>query len=169
MTHRTWRRLLATTIVAVVAADWATKFWIRNRIALGDNRTLVDGWLFLAHRENPGISWGWLGDLAGGPRFVLIAGATILSAVVLWQILSATRDRPTWAAGSLVAAGALGNLGDRIGDGRVTDFVLFRPFPYVWNVADAAITVGAILLLWCQLFPRESADRSEPPTDPASI
>jgi signal peptidase II len=57
-----------------------------------------------------------------------------------------TRDELMRLAAVLVIAGAVGNLGDRLMNGGVTDFILVRWFPFVFNVADVAITVGAVLL-----------------------
>jgi signal peptidase II len=57
-----------------------------------------------------------------------------------------TRDAWVRMASGLVVAGALGNLGDRLMDGAVTDFILVRSFPFVFNVADVAISLGAVVL-----------------------
>jgi signal peptidase II len=61
-------------------------------------------------------------------------------------------------AASIVLAGAVGNLGDRILNGHVTDFVLVSFFPFVFNVADAAITVGGVLLAARLLLSEASLD-----------
>jgi signal peptidase II len=55
-------------------------------------------------------------------------------------------DQIVRIAATIVLAGALGNLGDRLLNGFVTDFVLVRYFPFVFNLADAAISVGGVIL-----------------------
>jgi signal peptidase II len=66
--------------------------------------------------------------------------------ILFARIVSTTTDLVARGAAAMVLAGAVANLGDRLLNGHVTDFVLMRHFPFVFNVADAAITVGAILL-----------------------
>jgi signal peptidase II len=140
------RRWLALSIVAVLVLDWATKFWIQNRMYLNSHRSLVDGWLWLNHRQNRGISGSTLADLPDLVRTPLLAAVALVGIVMVTQILRSTRDEWTRAAASLVLAGAVGNLGDRLLDGSVTDFIVVRWFPYVFNVADIAITLGAVVL-----------------------
>ena len=61
-------RRLAIVIALVVAADWITKFLIRNEIPRGGRLTLLDGWITLQHNWNPGIAWGWFRELPGMVR-----------------------------------------------------------------------------------------------------
>ena len=140
------RRWLALAIVAVVVLDWASKFWVHNRMHLGSVRSLVDGWLWLNHRQNPGVAMSWLHDLPELVRTPLLASLALAGMVVVVHILRSTRDPLTRAAAAMVLAGAVGNLGDRVLDGSVTDFIVVRHFPYVFNVADIAITLGALVL-----------------------
>jgi signal peptidase II len=60
--------------------------------------------------------------------------------------LKKTPDRATKIASALMIAGALGNVGDRVWTGQVTDFVFLAFFPFVFNLADAAITFGGSVL-----------------------
>jgi signal peptidase II len=116
--------------------------------------TLIPGWLRIVHNENPGAAFGMLAD--GNPflRSVILIG---VSATVLIFVGMALMVRSPAYAGPLtrfglgsVLGGALGNLYDRVVHGTVTDFIeVFHGnwvFP-AFNVADSAITVGAILLL----------------------
>ena len=50
------RRWLALAIAAVVVMDWGSKFWVLNRMYLGSVRSLVDGWVWLQHRQNTGVA-----------------------------------------------------------------------------------------------------------------
>ena len=97
---------------------------------------------------NTGVSFGWLRADAGIGRWALVALSFAISGVFVWWLRSAKR-RLTATALGLVIGGALGNVIDRIRFGAVADFLDFNGlwFPWVFNVADAAITVGAALLL----------------------
>lgn len=100
---------------------------------------------------NRGISFGTL-QSDGIWRWILVAATIIIACgFAVWLFRSA--NRITAAALSLVIAGAIGNVIDRVRFGAVVDFLDFSGlwFPYVFNVADSAITVGAALLLLDQL------------------
>jgi signal peptidase II len=139
-------RWLSLGIAGVVAADWITKFWVENRLFYGSIRPVVDGWLWFAYRRNEGISFSVLADSDSPLRTPLLALAACIGVAVALQILRTSRDAWVKNSAALVIAGALGNLGDRLMDGAVTDFILVRSFPFVFNVADVAITLGAVVL-----------------------
>jgi len=151
-------RWLALALGAVVAADWITKFLVQNHVRLGSNQAVVDGWVWLAHRENPGVSFSFLRDLPDPVRIPLLIAAALVGIAVAGYILVHTRDAATRVAAALVMAGAVGNLGDRVINGAVTDFIFIRSFPFVFNVADVAITAGAVLLAW-RLYVEEARHR----------
>jgi signal peptidase II len=139
-------RWLALGLAGVVAADWLTKFWVANRLFYGSVRPVVDGWVWFAHRRNYGISFSTFAEVDSPWRTPLLALAACIGMAVALQILRTTRDAWVRVSSGLVIAGALGNLGDRLMDGAVTDFILVRSFPFVFNVADVAITLGAVVL-----------------------
>ena len=139
-------RGLAILIAALVAADWLSKLWITNRLALGETRAIVDGWLYFVHRRNPGVAFSMFADLPVDWRVPLFSALGVVGIIVFTRILRSTPDRLARLAAALVIAGALGNMGDRLVTGQVTDFVLLAFFPFVFNVADAAITLGGSML-----------------------
>ncbi len=152
---RAWLRRLSWIVVVVVAADWATKLFITNRLALYGQLTLIDGWVYAARLRNAGVSFSLLGGAHGWwrtPLLVTVAGAAI---VALLRFAPMVTERGARLGLALVTAGAIGNLGDRIATGAVTDFIVLRYFPWVFNVADLAIMSGAVLLAW-QLRPRRA-------------
>jgi signal peptidase II len=106
---------------------------------------------------NRGVSFGLLRADQDLARWGLVGLSFAISAVFVWWLRSAER-RLTGVALGLVIGGALGNVIDRIRFGAVADFFDFSGlwFPWVFNVADAAITVGAILLAADMLFFTES-------------
>lgn len=143
LNHRRW---LAVALVAVVAADWLTKFLVQNHLRLYARHAVIDGWVWLAHARNPGIAFSFLRDLPEYIRLPLLIAAAALGIALAMRIAVKTEDALMRIAAGLVVAGALGNLGDRVMNGWVTDFIQVRWFPFVFNVADVAITVGAVLL-----------------------
>jgi signal peptidase II len=142
----TRNRWLALALSAIIGADWLTKFWVQNRVAEGTRHAVVDGWVWLAHSRNTGVAFSFLRDLPEGFRLPVLTIASLAGVAVAAYILLRTHDRWVRVAAALVIAGAVGNLGDRLMNGAVTDFILIRFFPFIFNVADVAITVGAILL-----------------------
>jgi len=155
-------RWLSLAIVAVVAADWLTKFWVQNRIFQGTLLPVVQGWVWLTHRRNLGVSFSVLADQPAIVRLPVIVAAALLGIGVCINLLRSTRDPRMAVAAALVIAGAAGNLGDRLLNGGVTDFIQIRFFPYVFNVADVSITAGAVLIAICAL------SETRRPRDPAA-
>lgn len=142
------RRLAPGLLTAgvVVLADQLTKRWAQSTLP-GDPRVVIDGFLVFEYAENPGSAFGLLQD-AGQVIGVL---AIAISAFVVWMMVGAARRVDVVALG-LVLGGALGNVVDRLTrgdgfmDGRVVDFVGLWFIPN-FNVADAAINVGVVMLL----------------------
>ena len=147
----------------VVVVDQWTKYLVIRAIEFGRPPIPFDSShiLSLTHQRNYGAAWSLLADAGGWQRWFFVVLATAVSGVLavwLWRIRK--EGLIVLSAGlSLVLGGAVGNLIDRIWLGYVTDFVqvrfagvpFFDPFPS-FNVADAAITVGAILLIIDSIF-----------------
>jgi signal peptidase II len=146
---------------AVAALDQETKAWILGGLRLfpGESHP-VWGPLRLTLVENNGVSFGLFQSDASWTRWALAAfSLSIAIALAIW-----VRKAPklyTGLALGLIIGGALGNFLDRIRDGQVIDFLDVRAlhFPWIFNVADSAITIGVVLLLAEGLIP---ARRSTP-------
>lgn len=147
-------RRMALVIAGIVAADWITKAAVQQRLPLSDRRTIVEGWLSFQHNINPGIAWGWLREMPDALRMPLLAVLAFVGIGATLSIMRETKDRSIHAAGALVLGGAVGNLGDRLLNGGVTDFIYVHFFPYVFNVADIAISIGGVLLVMRMLMDR---------------
>lgn len=145
MSRRVGRGVAVATVL-LVAADWTSKFWIRNRLALGDTHHLWDGWVSLAHRENHGIAFGIWGGEAHAWRAPLLLMLFVVAVLLLVRFVRSSPDVWIRRATLLVLSGAVGNGGDRLLDGAVTDWLLLRGFPFVFNLADIAIVLGAAVL-----------------------
>ena len=143
-----------STIVIVV--DQVTKWAIVKWVPLYD-RIPVNSFVNITHQRNPGAAWGILADQPGWQRWFFIALATVVSVyLVMWLWRIRFERHTVLAAGlALVLGGAVGNVIDRVVLGSVVDFiqVFFGTWPFPsFNVADSAISVGAVLLIIDTLF-----------------
>ena len=151
-----WFLLLAA---AIVGLDQLTKWIIRETIARGDSVSVV--WpLELVHVTNSGAAFGMF--QGAGP---LLAIASIVGMVaILVYLFNPEFAHPVMRVGlALMLGGAIGNLIDRVAEGRVVDFVKVPNFP-AFSVADSAITIGVLLLIWAMLFEPEKQS-AEPPAN----
>jgi len=140
------RAVAAFLLAAVVfALDLWTKALV-SRLPVGESRPLLDGLVFLTHVRNPGAAFGMLAGRTG-----LFVALGVLVLVAMPFILRRTGDLLALLALGAVLGGAAGNLFDRLRTGLVTDFIDVRFWP-VFNLADSAIVVGAIVLAWRLLF-----------------
>lgn len=149
---------------AVILLDQATK-WIAERALVLYAPVEVTPFFNLTLVYNPGAAFSFLGDASGWQRwfFVLVAiGASIF--IVWWLRNLHHRERWTAASLALILGGALGNVIDRLLHGHVVDFLDVHWAGYHWpafNVADSAITVGAVILVGYSLFFVRNDDDAE--------
>jgi signal peptidase II len=133
----------------VVALDQASKFWILNVLDLPSKVTVpVGGPFHMTFVWNKGVSFGLLRAEVDLTRWALAAFSIIVAVFLAVWVRNATRRLMSVALG-LVIGGAVGNVIDRVRFGAVVDFLDFSRlwFPWIFNVADAAITCGIALLL----------------------
>lgn len=139
----------------VVAFDQATKWYVVHHVMDPPTIIALTGFIDVVMVWNRGISFGFLGsDNAAAP--LILAGLAALIVVVLFFWLRRVSSRFLALALGLVIGGAVGNIIDRLQWGAVADFIsvtlsfiplaLFNPWP-AFNVADAAISVGVVLIL----------------------
>ncbi|MDO9556840.1 MAG: signal peptidase II [Coriobacteriia bacterium] len=145
----------AATVIVVLALDQASKAYVRANMVLGRSIPVVSDVFSLTHINNKGAAFGLLPGQLG---FFIAVALVVLGAIgLIWWRVHPRRWFAVHGLG-LIAAGALGNLIDRVAAGQVTDFFEIHGWP-VFNVADAALDVGvAILIVWL-LFSKE-ADRA---------
>lgn len=157
--------LFAATALGVIGADQVTKALVRASMRIGESHAIISGVLWLTRVRNTGAAFG----MFKGQRPVLVVVAVVVLAAIVYV---ATHLRPDSAlartALALIAAGAAGNLIDRVILGGVTDFLDLGWWP-VFNVADMALDIGVALLVWWVLFGHEkageAAEGSEAPSD----
>ena len=142
--------------IVVVIADQLTKWAIIEWVPLYD-KVPLNSFLNITHQKNPGAAWSFLADAGGWQRWFFVTLSSVVSVVIavwLWRIRN--QGYAVLAAGlALVLGGAIGNLIDRILLGHVTDFiqVMFGSWAFPsFNVADAGISVGAVLLIIDAIF-----------------
>jgi len=157
MSLATRLRFLWLTL-AVVLLDRATKAWFESQTAEGWRHEVIHHFIYLVHARNPGIAFSFFADSTSPwMRVLLITGSLIVIAVLARLLVAGHSGSRFTAAGlALLLGGATGNVTDRILHGAVTDFfeVWLGSYHYpAFNVADSAITIGAILILLEVLFP----------------
>lgn len=142
--------------------DQITKWLVNGPLGLrfeGDQVKLLPIFDF-TRVHNYGISLGMAQAQNDMQRWLLVAGTAAIAAMVAWWIVKEEK-RGDQLALAMILGGALGNIVDRVRFGYVLDFLdlhfgSFRPF-YIFNVADAAISIGVVILLIRAFLPQREA------------
>lgn len=155
-------RWLGLTLL-VVFLDRATKAWIESRPPSYFPHVVIPNIFDIIYSRNPGIAFSFLADSSSAfTRVFLIVSSILIIGVIAWLLVASRSSSALNAAGlALLLGGAAGNITDRIIHGAVTDFLevwvrflpwhIFNPWP-TFNVADAAVTIGAVLIVFDVLF-----------------
>lgn len=160
-----WRIGYLAASLGLYLMDQASKAWVVRRLRFRD-ATVIGGILDFSYAENPGIAFGQLqeGGTFGRWFFVMLAGAAAIAVLVYFFRTERNDDRILGAC-ALLLAGILGNLTDRVRLGFVIDFIHVHAGQYHWptfNVADASISFGALLLAYDLIFAsRKSVEGSK--------
>lgn len=160
------RALYFAVAAAVLLLDQVSKRWAAAVLGDGTDIDVIDGFFRLTYAENPGIAFSFFNSGASTTRwalaFVSTAAAVTIAVFMLRMPAYATRLQATFG---MLLGGVVGNLVDRVETGRVIDFIDVYYASHHWptfNVADSAITVGAVLLAYDLLVspsvPVESED-----------
>jgi signal peptidase II len=150
-----WRMSYLLASIGIYMVDQSSKAWAVRRLRFEDV-IVVRGLLSFVYAENPGIAFGQLqeGGAFGRWFFVILAGLAAV-AVLFYFFRTVRNDDRILGACALLLAGIAGNLTDRVRLGVVIDFILLHAGQYHWptfNVADASITAGALLLAYDLIF-----------------
>lgn len=138
--------LAIITTFSIVFIDRITKLFFSDLLAYGESLPVIRNVLHMTLVHNTGIAFGFFKDQ--GIVFIVIPVIAILLLifnVYYYRQNNEALSRVYITAFSLILGGAIGNLIDRIVYGHVIDFIDFRIWP-VFNVADSAITIGAVLI-----------------------
>jgi signal peptidase II len=147
-----WRRALLVC-GAVVLLDQASKAIVVSSLSVGQHESIGLGFR-LINTTNTGLAFG----IGQGEGFVLVVTVVALALVLMWFALDPTRPG-LWLAVGLLAGGALGNLADRVRADAVTDF-FDPPLWPAFNLADVAITLGALGLILVSMAPASPGDEA---------
>ncbi|MEA2082327.1 MAG: signal peptidase II [Elusimicrobiota bacterium] len=155
------KKLFIFIATAGFAIDRLSKFLIRGNLGLGDSITVAGKFFRLTHITNTGIAFG----MAQGNNFFFIVISFAIFALLVYFFVK-THHPGELLPLTLIAAGAAGNIYDRVIYGSVCDFLEFNlgfapfnPWP-IFNVADAMVTTGGIILFYLE-FIRKKPARSE--------
>jgi signal peptidase II len=149
------------SVIALVL-DQATKIWALNTIELGGRIEILPVFN-LTHVHNYGAAFSFLADAGGWQRSFLTILAIGISIMLLWWMRQTPKSNKLLGMSySLILGGAIGNVIDRVVYCYVEDFihVFYQNWHFpAFNIADSAITLGAILLI-VEAFKGESSDNS---------
>ncbi|OAJ33520.1 signal peptidase II [Piscirickettsia salmonis] len=143
-----WLSLLALVL------DLGTKWWAQASLHYAMPKQVLPflNWTLL---YNPGAAFSFLSNQGGWQRWLFSAIALIIAMIIVRLLAKMPRQQHRGAVGlSLILAGALGNVIDRLRFGYVVDFIDVHVAGYHWpafNIADSVICIGAVLLIWQQL------------------
>lgn len=163
------RWLWLTLTVALL--DRATKAWIESRPPAFFPHVVISRYFNIIYSKNPGIAFSFFSNSSSlGTRVILIVGSLLIIGLIAWLLVAGREASAVNAAGlALLLGGAAGNLTDRIVHGGVTDFlevwIRFMPFSILnpwptFNVADAGVTLGALLLIYDVIVHPQPASRA---------
>jgi signal peptidase II len=154
-----WRTGYLFASFGIYMVDQTTKAWAVRALRFGSDRTIVRGFLDLVYTENRGIAFGQLQEGGAFGRWFFVVLAIAAAIAVFYYFLRTPRnDDRVLGACALLLAGIVGNLTDRVRLGYVIDFIVMHAGSWHWptfNVADASISVGALLLAFDLVFSRK--------------
>lgn len=147
----------------VLTLDLASKYWVESALEFGQKIPLTS-FFNLILTYNPGAAFSFLSEESGWQRWFLsgIAGSAAL--LIIFLLNKYKHEKLFCLSLSLILGGALGNLYDRITLGHVVDFLDFYIDAYHWpafNIADSAIFIGAVLMIYDSFQRKENTQDSE--------
>ncbi len=132
--------LLALFIIAV---DQLTKWLVVRNMEVGESINVIDGFFYLTSHRNTGAAWGML----EGQMWLFYIVTLVVIAGILYYYHKHAKGNKLFSASLMVLlGGAVGNFIDRIFRQEVVDFLQFTFFNFIFNIADAALTIGVIML-----------------------
>jgi signal peptidase II len=154
--------ILVIVTVVVVAMDQLTKQAVVSRFSPHESYPVIDGFFNFVYVLNPGAAFGFLAKASEGFRSLFFIGVTALvMGLIAYYVVKSEQENTLNVFGlTLIFSGAVGNLLDRVRFGAVVDFLDFYIHSWHWpafNVADSAITMGAVLMIWRMIVRRGKA------------
>ncbi len=160
-TRMGWRFGYLLASFGIYMVDQTTKAWAVRTLRFQGDRTIIQGFFDFAYTENRGIAFGQLQEGGAFGRWFFVGLAIVAAAAVFVYFVRTPRsDDRVLGACALLLAGIAGNLTDRVRLGYVIDFIVLHAHSYHWptfNVADASITIGALLLAFDLVFEKKKS------------
>lgn len=151
-----WRAGYLFASFGIYMVDQSSKAWAVRALRYGDERTIIRRFLDFVYTENRGIAFGQLQESGTFGRWFFVVLAIAAAVAVFYYFIRTPRnDDRVLGACALLLAGIAGNLTDRARLGYVIDFIVLHAGSWHWptfNVADASITIGALLLAYDLVF-----------------
>lgn len=148
----------------VIIVDQLTKVWAVSTLSFGEPVAVISN-LNWTLNYNHGAAFSFLADMGGWQRWFFTALAVVVSAILYFWLKKLPNQLNSETIGiNLVLGGAIGNVIDRVVEGRVTDFIDFYIGTWhyaTFNVADVAISVGAGLLILSELVLKPRAEKQK--------
>jgi signal peptidase II len=149
-------------VLGIVAVDQLTKALVRMNLNLYESHNIIPGFLDITHVRNPGVAFGLLSQLTGPLKPIATTLLAVLALVGITYYARHVRpeERLARLGLSIILGGAIGNLIDRLRMQYVVDFVdvYYRGWHFwAFNVADASITIGALLVFFELLTSRHAS------------
>jgi signal peptidase II len=167
-----WRAGYLLAAVAVFMMDQASKAWAVKTLRSGEQRTVINGFLDFIYSENPGIAFGQFQEGGSFGRWFLVVLAGLATIAVAYYFFKTPRnDDRVLGSCALLMAGITGNLTDRLRLGYVVDFIAVHVGSFHWptfNIADASICIGAVLLALDMIFEGRRSRRANREQQPAN-
>ena len=156
-----WRAGYLLASFGIYMVDQSTKAWAVRALRFQGDRTMIPGFFDFVYTENNGIAFGQLQEGGAFGRWFFVGLAIVAAAAVFYYFVRTPRnDDRALGACALLLAGIAGNLTDRARLGYVIDFIVLHAHSYHWptfNVADASITIGALLLAFDLVFDKKKS------------
>lgn len=148
------------TLATVVLLDQFLKAYIGATMNLHESIPVIEGYFNITYVKNPGAAFGFLANAAPEFRSLFLITVTVIAVVLILYFISKNTAKEMFLTFSLslILGGAVGNLIDRIRFGEVTDFLDVYISSHHWpafNIADSAISLGAIVLV-IEIFRRRA-------------
>jgi len=158
-----WRIGYLVAALGIYLVDQSSKAWAVRKVRFRDV-TVINGFFDFAYAENRGIAFGQLQEGGSFGRWFFVTLAAAAAIAVLFYFLKTPRnDDRILGACALLLAGIVGNLTDRVRLGFVIDFIQLHAGQYHWptfNVADASISFGALLLAYDLIFAHRKEEKA---------
>lgn len=145
--------LFLILLLALIAVDQITKYHFSSTIEKGEKVPVIGDWFYFAFEINTGASFSFLSGVSWAQTFFKVLTSLALVVFAMMYVF-AIKNNYRWEKVGLIfiVSGTIGNFIDRLMLNGVIDFISFTFFPFVFNLADAFLTVGAIMLVIHFLF-----------------